>query len=202
MSFIGLLRHGETETGKVYRGWTDDPLTATGWQQMRESTTRLTQWDLIVSSPLQRCACFARQFAETHAIPYQKDARLKEIDFGQWEGCSAKEIMATSPTALQNFWRDPIAHPPPGGESLDQFQSRVIETWEKLSIDFAQQKMLLVTHGGVIRVLLSHLQNTDLNRLFEIEVKHAAILGLQMDGAELNQLLTSAESIESYLNQN
>ncbi|MEJ2620973.1 MAG: alpha-ribazole phosphatase [Candidatus Thiodiazotropha sp.] len=172
MSFIGLLRHGETAGGSVYQGWTDVPLTTKGWQQMRKSTARLTKWDQIISSPLQRCRCFAREFAKAHAIPYFEDTRLRELNFGQWEGCSAKQIMSTSPESLQNFWRDPVAHPPPGGETLGHFQSRVVEAWKRLSIDFPQQKILLITHGGVIRILLCHLQQRDLNQLFDIEVKH------------------------------
>ena len=100
MNFVGLLRHGETEGGNVYRGWHDDPMTSTGWRQMKISTTRLTHWDQIISSPLQRCSSFAKRFAQTHAIPYKEDARLMEIHFGQWEGYSAKQIMATSPTEL------------------------------------------------------------------------------------------------------
>jgi alpha-ribazole phosphatase len=202
MSFIGLLRHGETEGGNIYRGWTDAPLTARGWQQMRKSTTRLTKWDQIISSPLQRCSCFAREFAEAHAIPYFEDTRLRELNFGQWEGCSAKQIMATSPGTLQNFWLNPVAHPPPGGESLDHFQSRVVEAWERHSIEYSQQKILLITHGGVIRILLCHLQHKDLSQLFDIDVKHAATFGLQMRGADLDRLLTSVESIETHLQRN
>jgi alpha-ribazole phosphatase len=201
MSFIGLLRHGETEGGRVYRGWTDAPLTALGWQQMRNSTARLTQWDQIITSPLQRCSSFAKEFAEAHAIPCFEEARLRELHFGQWEGRSAKQILSTAPEALQNFWRDPLAHPPPGGESLEYFQSRVVKAWERLLADHPQQKILLITHGGVIRVLLRYLQQTDLNQLFDIEVKHAAMFGLQMRGGDLDRLLTSAESMEIQLNQ-
>jgi alpha-ribazole phosphatase len=201
MSFVGLLRHGETKGGKIYRGWKDDPLTATGWKQMKSSTARLTQWDRIISSPLQRCSCFAKRFAQTHAIPYQEEAKLMEINFGEWEGLRAEEIIKTSPTALYNFWSDPLIHSPPGGESLSHFQSRVVEAWERLSEHYLGQKLLLVTHAGVIRILLSQLQQTALDRLFEIDVKHAAVFGLQLQGGNLELLLSSAKAIETHLNQ-
>jgi alpha-ribazole phosphatase len=197
--FIGLLRHGESAGGNTYRGWTDDPLTATGWQQMWHSTTQLTRWDQVISSPLQRCARFAQAFANLHAIPFHEEPGLKEINFGQWEGCSADLIMERSPNDLYNFWRDPLNHTPAGGEPLLTFQARVLEAWERICQAYPGQRLLLVTHGGVIRILLSHMQQAPIDRLFEIEVRHASLFGLKMSGGSLQQLTTSTKSIAHYL---
>jgi len=63
-----LLRHGETEGGARYWGRTDVPLSSRGWRQMRTAVTGRS-WDLIVSSPLRRCATFAEALAEEIAVP-------------------------------------------------------------------------------------------------------------------------------------
>ena len=59
MAVIDLIRHGEPEGGRRYRGATDDPLTAAGWRQMEAAVAGLS-WQRIYSSPLVRCADFAR----------------------------------------------------------------------------------------------------------------------------------------------
>lgn len=195
MSFVGLLRHGEVEGGNVYRGRTDHPLSETGWAQMHLATAEFNQWDRIVSSPLQRCAAFAGEFAHTLGIPLTLEAGLVEIDFGAWEGLSAADLMETSPLALADFWRDPLNHTPPGGEPLVRFRERVVETWEMLYRNHKGERLLLVTHGGVIRMLLSQLQGWPLDRLLEIEVKHAAFFGLQMAEGSLKRIFTSAAAM-------
>ena len=60
---LDLLRHGETESGGGFRGSLDDALTARGWAQMRTAVEG-GRWDLLVSSPLQRCRAFAEELAQ------------------------------------------------------------------------------------------------------------------------------------------
>jgi alpha-ribazole phosphatase len=199
MNFVGLLRHGEAQGGNVYRGRTDDPLSETGWAQMNLAMAEFEQWDRIVSSPLRRCAAFAGEFAHTLGIPLVLEGGLAEIDFGRWEGCSAAELMETSPLALADFWRDPLNHPPPGGEPLVRFRERVVETWETLWRNHTGERLLLVTHGGVIRMLLCHLQGRSLDRFLEIEVKHAALFGLQIVEGSLKQVFTSRVAMLAWL---
>jgi broad specificity phosphatase PhoE len=202
MSFVGLLRHGAVEGGEVYRGRTDDPLSPIGFVRMWEALSGLNQWDLIVSSPLRRCAVFAKEFAHYHGIPLSLEPGLSEIDFGEWEGRSSAELMQTSPTALTEYWRDPCNHTPPGGESLLRFHQRVIETWDALQRGRDGRRLLLVTHGGVIRILLCHLQGWPLERILEIEVKHTALFGLLVTQASLKRLFTSRTSMAAWLERN
>ncbi len=63
---VDLLRHGEPEGGNKYRGALDDPLSELGWAQMRAATGDRCPWQAIVSSPLRRCAAFARELANRH----------------------------------------------------------------------------------------------------------------------------------------
>ncbi len=173
-----LLRHGSVIGGVCFRGSTDDALTAEGWQQMWDSVQGQPRWDRIVSSPLQRCASFARELAKRSAIPYTLDARLREIHFGAWEGRTTANVHAATPDALQRFWTDPTTFTPPEAESLLAFQTRVLACWQRLQQSHEGQRLLIVTHGGVIRVLLCHLLEHPLARLQEFPVAHGALLRL------------------------
>ena len=66
--YIDLLRHGQPDGGDRFRGVRDDPLSETGWQQMRTSVNEMASWDVVVTSPLRRCADFAAELCERHGI--------------------------------------------------------------------------------------------------------------------------------------
>jgi alpha-ribazole phosphatase len=172
---VGFLRHGEVEGGNRFRGHTDDPLTSAGLSQMFAAIADSDRWDRVISSPLIRCAAFSSAFARQNALPLSFDTRLKEIDFGVWEGRSAAELMAEAPEALTRFWRDPDRYPPPGGESLAHFQARLLDAWHNILSAHAGQRLLIVTHGGVIRVLLCHVFEVDVSRWHEFEVLHGQL---------------------------
>jgi broad specificity phosphatase PhoE len=173
-AFVDLLRHGETAGGTRYRGRTDDPLTPEGWQQMRTATAR-GEWDRIVTSPLQRCRAFAAELAATRGIDLEVDPRLQEMDFGSWEGRTAEELMAEDRDALLRFWADPVAHPPPGGETLAALSLRVLDAWADLASGGRGARVLVVSHGGPIRVILGHLSGIAPAALITIQVPHGSL---------------------------
>jgi len=172
---IDLLRHGETRAGSVYLGRTDAPLSEHGYRQMAEALTDAPHYDAVLSSPLARCAAFAQDYAQLHGLPLHHDARFQEMDFGAWDGRSAAEIAAADAGALENFWRDPVVFTPPQAEPLPSFQARVLAAWRELPARYPGQHVLLVTHGGVMRIILCHLQQRPLNELLSLAVPHAAL---------------------------
>lgn len=176
---IGLLRHGEVEGGSRFRGHTDDALTSVGLQQMRAATAG-GHWDRVISSPLARCAAFANVFARQHSMPLTFDARLKEIHFGAWEGRTAAELMQTDADALARFWAHPFDDPPPGGEPPTQFQARVLDAWKDIVAGHTGQRVLVVTHGGVIRMLLCQVTGVPAARLQEFMVGHGQLHGVRI----------------------
>ncbi|MEE9358392.1 MAG: alpha-ribazole phosphatase family protein [Sedimenticolaceae bacterium] len=180
MSLLGLLRHGEVQGGECFRGHTDDPLTDIGLEQMKAATNGDYHWDRVITSPLERCASFARTFAMQHSLPLTFDDRLKEMYFGTWEGCTASEIIDEDPNLLTKFWTDPDKHSPPYGEPLSIFQARVLDAWNNVLYYHAGQRVLIVTHGGVIRVVLCHVQQRPVGKLLEIEVKHGALYTMRV----------------------
>lgn len=171
---IELLRHGATAR-RGFLGSLDEPLTLHGLEQMRAAVRDGGPWDVAVSSPLARCAAFAREFAERQGIALHFDERLRELHFGEWEGMSAEQLMQTRPDALTRFWDDPWRHAPPGGETLGAFEERVLTAWRDLVRRYARHGVLVIAHGGVIRMILCHVRGLSRTALLRIEVRHASL---------------------------
>jgi alpha-ribazole phosphatase len=177
---LDLLRHGETELGGGLRGSLDDALTEHGWAQMRQAVEAAGPWDVLVSSPLQRCGLFADELGARLGLPVQREAGVRELHFGEWEGRSAAQIMQTQADALGQFWNDPYAFTPPGGEPVLAFAERVLNSIRRLAGEHAGQRVLLVTHGGVMRLLLAQARGLPRAQLLQVEVAHAALVHLHV----------------------
>ena len=173
-----LMRHGEAEGGERYRGSTDDILSARGWEQMRAAVGDACPWEGIVSSPLKRCAEFAVELAQRHGLPLELDARLQEIHFGDWEGKTAAELLLSHPQHIARFWNDPLQNPPPGAEPLPHFEARVLAAWSEHLARQAGKQVLIITHGGPIRMIVGHMQGLPWPERLGINVPHASIVSL------------------------
>ena len=182
---LDLLRHGETELGGGLRGSLDDALTANGWTQMRAAVVDGGPWDRIVSSPLQRCARFAAELGEQLNLSVHLDKDLQELHFGAWEGQSAAALMETDAEALGLFWADPYGFTPPQGEPVSAFSARVLAAVARLQAAYAGERILLVSHGGVMRLLLAQARSLPREQLLNVEVGHSALFALtvEADGA-------------------
>jgi alpha-ribazole phosphatase len=174
MNQLSLLRHGLTQTAGRYCGSTDVELTDEGWRQM-EAAAGVQAWERIVSSPLRRCAAFAAQVASRLALPVTYDRDWREMHFGDWEGHSIEELSKSDAAALERFWADPLAHPPPGAESLAALQQRVLAAHARIA---GLPRTLVVTHGGPIRILLGQRDGLSLSALAALHVPHGALIAL------------------------
>lgn len=177
---LDLLRHGETELGGGLRGSLDDALTPRGWEQMHAAVAAGGPWDRLVSSPLQRCARFAEQLGARLGVPVHLEKDLQELHFGTWEGRSAAALMETDAEALGRFWADPYGFTPPGGEPVLEFSARVLAALERLHQAYAGQRILLVSHGGVMRLLLARARGLPREQLLNVEVAHGALFSLAL----------------------
>lgn len=175
---IHLLRHGEVVGGKAFRGSTDVALTDNGWQQMLNAVANLPL-DVIVSSPLTRCSEFAHKHAKELAKKIHIEPRLQEIHFGDWEDKHPEQVMQEDAQTLKLFWEDPWNCTPPGAESLVSFQQRVLNAWHHMLETFRGQHLLVVTHGGVIRILLSHVYHHPREQLLQLDVDYASLHTIQ-----------------------
>lgn len=172
---LSLLRHGATELAGGFRGSIDDALTPEGWAQMHAAVADAGPWDLIVSSPLQRCAAFAQVLASERGVPLVLEADLRELHFGAWEGQTALALMAEQETELGQFWNDPYAFTPPDGEPVLAFAQRVLAAIERLAAEQGGRHVLVISHGGVMRLLLAQVRGLPREQLLHVDVAHAGL---------------------------
>ncbi len=148
-----VVRHCRTEynTRRVYCGRTDIPLSEEGLREAEDLARRVRglEFDLILTSPLTRARQTAQALARGRDIPVTPDVRLLEIDFGAMEGRSITLPEAEPPRV--NFavrW--------PGGESSLDAAARVYPLLRELPERVPGKNILLVTHGGLCRVIRSY----------------------------------------------
>ncbi|HUG07041.1 MAG TPA: histidine phosphatase family protein [Candidatus Limnocylindria bacterium] len=149
-----FVRHGESEANAAHRfaGRTDSPLTQRGRQQAKAVAEALANvhFDRIVSSPLSRCRDTALVIARRHQLPLDLEPDLVEIDVGEKTGVPFDEVRGLPEWSDDGFvaW--------PRGETLDQVLSRAHRVITRIAAESAGQRVLVVGHGGVTRILMSH----------------------------------------------
>lgn len=151
---IDVLRHGKVLTPNLFCAGSNEPLSAEGWQQLRR-TTRNYKPDHILCSPSLRCSQFAEEFSSQHALTVQIEPRIQEMNFGRWIGKTSQELWESDQAGMQQLWSEPLSFTAPQGESMLAFIHRVQAVWRDITTLYTGQRSLLVTHGGVIRVLLA-----------------------------------------------
>ncbi|VAW97240.1 Alpha-ribazole-5'-phosphate phosphatase [hydrothermal vent metagenome] len=187
-TIIDLMRHGETTSGSCYIGSTDSILSETGWQQMRGASLGYAPWDMIISSPLKRCRLFAEELSAINNIPLTMEESIQEINFGDFEGKTAKQLMQLDPQAIKNFWKDPINNTPPNGEHYRLFKNRVTNAWQKIIIKVINKHVFLVSHAGVIRTIVQTVLEMPESNLFRLDIKHGGITRIELTGNALEAM--------------
>ncbi|WP_024870845.1 alpha-ribazole phosphatase family protein [Tolumonas lignilytica] len=159
-AIIDLLRHGSVAGDAGLYGHNDIALSEVGWQQMQQSVNVDLQYQQIFSSPLQRCQLFAQDYSQRHSIHLTIAPELKEMNFGSWDGLSFEQLQHCW-ADLEQFWKKPAEITPPNGESLMHFKNRITQQWEALLQQCKGSQTLVVTHAGVIRMILAQLLCVD-----------------------------------------
>ncbi|NLS12933.1 alpha-ribazole phosphatase [Vibrio sp. SM6] len=157
---IYLVRHGKVQGASALYGRTD---VAVADEEQQRLLHRLNQRNLAVngvfSSPLSRCYNLAMHYAMKHHWDLNVLADFQEIDFGILDGVAFDRMEEKQPW-FDVFSRDPVTTQIPQGESLSQFHQRVTTQWQAL-IERNESSLLVVTHGGVIRLLVAHALGMD-----------------------------------------
>ena len=173
---IDMLRHGKCEGGDIFRGTTDVLLTADGLASMKDSCRKaMCKWDIIVSSPLLRCCKFSEQLSHEMSIPYEVDDRLREMSFGDWDGESIDKIRNEFHDQIQIWAKNPTAFTPPNAENIHALNQRIDVFRNDIQARYSGKHLLLVTHGGVFRVLLAQVLGMPLKNISNIDVPYACL---------------------------
>lgn len=177
---VVLLRHGETTYHGRFNGQARSQLTALGWQQMREAIGTC-RFQRIITSPLPRCAEFAERLAVEQGLPLDPEPDFMEMDFGDWEGCTSEEIHLRDPDHLGAFWADPETIAPPNGETLAAMRERVLAAWRRRQPGLVDEQVLIITHAGVIRLLIMELLDASREGFWRIPVPYASLSCIQLN---------------------
>jgi alpha-ribazole phosphatase/probable phosphoglycerate mutase len=164
VTIILLARHGQSDWNATRRwqGHADRPLTEKGRAQAKALAERLAhiELDAVYSSDLHRAADTARVVAESQGLGLIQLPELREVDVGSWSGLTREDAEERFPEGFAR-WRDGF----PGwddGEDYDEMAQRVIGAVIEIALAHADERALVVSHGGPIRAI------------------HAAALGLDV----------------------
>ena len=185
-----FVRHGEIESNrkKVYAGWNDEGLTATGWRQAKDAAEQLLNYNIeaIYCSPLRRTVQTAKIIADLLNQMIIVDEHFKELKLGIWEGMSEEEIVRRFPSELHQWNVRPADFLLEGRETLGQLLKRVLRGMAEIASVNSKKSILVVTHVAIIRVLLLYFQNMHLNLYRTIPIPNGEIF--PFEGIGLQQL--------------
>ena len=176
---LHLVRHGEVDEAyhEVFGGQIDMELSPNGQEQAKRLAKFLADrhFDRIYRSPMVR----VRQTAEPLLDALGQEAEviddLREVDFGVWTGYKWQEIRgkfdADAEDWLLHLENNDIAE----AESMDGYRSRIQGSLERMMEEGAGQDLLVLCHGGVIRMLLSLLFEESFSKMDRYEVDFASL---------------------------
>jgi len=180
---ILLIRHGKTDWNDVrrFQGRTDVPLNEEGLSQARKVADRVSSWpvDAVYSSPLQRALRTAEAVASRHGKEPVVVEDLTEMNFGPWEGAGIRTLRERDPGFMREWLKDPFFHMPAGSETWDEVRGRVGRAI-RMVLDSAHKHVVIVSHGGITRVLLALLLNLDPHTVWNLRSSNCAISGIEL----------------------
>jgi broad specificity phosphatase PhoE len=171
MTRLILIRHGETKynSQKRYCGFSNPPLNRKGISQVKRLSRKL--WKLrihrVYSSDLKRaCQSAGLIFGKS---PVKKLSGFREINFGKIEGLKYKEVNAKFPGFYARWASDPVGIKFPGGESLREFNKRILDMLSKIVSRNEGKTVAIAAHAGPIRVILCKALKLDLTEFWKKE---------------------------------
>ena len=180
-----FIRHGLTLWNHEFRyqGHTDIELSDEGVRQAQSLQKRLAveNIDAIYSSDLSRALQTASIIARPHRLEVVADPRLREVNFGVWEGLNYKEIELRYPELLKVWLETPHLLQVPQAETFLAMQDRALRCIREIIAAKPSGSMAVVSHGGTIAALLCALLEQPLNRMWDYKQKNAAVSILTID---------------------
>ncbi|MGQ9808027.1 MAG: histidine phosphatase family protein [Armatimonadota bacterium] len=179
---LTLVRHGESQWNaiRVIQGHLDSPLSEAGRAQARALSAVLRQgeYDCVFSSDLSRAM-------ETGRLALGSDAeiiaepRLREHCFGRWQGLSPEDVQRRFPDEWSRYRADPLTVRPEGGESVTDLRDRVAGLLDEWHERLAGRRVLVFTHGGVVRVSVMVALGLPLSPWGRLRVPNASVTSLE-----------------------
>lgn len=184
---LDLVRHASTGRAGHFDGRTDPPLLPGAADAVRGGCAGMA-WSRVISSPRQRARDTAQALAGAQAVPVEIVEDWAEWDFGDWDGRHRDAIAAdeASRRALQAFYQDPGANPPPNAEPWAAFEARIERALRALAAQDDASPVLVVSHAGPLRLALALACGLPLASLWAVRIDYGTRLRLRVrtDGAD------------------
>ena len=176
----------------IIQGQTDTELNDTGIQKTVETALFLEDYrfDHIYSSNLKRARKTASFIADKLDIEIMESKKLREIDFAEWEGLNFEEIAAQYPDNMEVWKNDPLKNGAPGGENISEFAARINSFFDQLLEEHKGEKLIVVTHGGVIKIYLREVLSMKSKSFKQFQIDNTSLTELKFydDNAILTKL--------------
>jgi probable phosphoglycerate mutase len=177
MTELVLIRHGETDMNRELRfqGQVNVGLNATGLEQARRLAARMTgeKADAVYVSDLLRARQTAEPIAGELALQPVPECGLREQDFGRVDGMRVDDIQRDHPQAWAGWLRFEEDFAMPEGETTRAFHARVMEAVQRVVAAHPNQKVVVVTHGGVLDMIYRTARSLGLNGPRQSEIPNA-----------------------------
>lgn len=179
-----LIRHGECEGSGSYIGrGSDVELTEDGSKQIHRLSKKLKYFDYIYTSTMKRCLETTEIISGYIPSIIIKNKNIEEIDFGEWEGKKYSEFLSYNYNRYQKWINDPVNNKPPGGESLNDLKTRVLELIPELEIYINDDKVwniAITSHKGPLSILLLYFLKLDLSFFWNFRIDRGSVSKLNI----------------------
>ena len=178
-----LVRHGETAWDRPgrFRGRADVPLSHAGRRQARLVGARLARHPVsaVYASPLARATETAWAIARHHDLEPTQCEALVDMDCGDWQGRTTREIEAENPAGFAYWLAQPSRAWIPGGEAVAHVRARVAHLVNDIATRRPGQTVVLVSHDMVSRALMTAVLGLPLDAVRRIAQDNAALTAFE-----------------------
>jgi broad specificity phosphatase PhoE len=188
MSEILFIRHAETDSMGTFCGSSDPDVNDSGMEQI---AGLLAGWrgekrfggpvEAVFSSDLRRARTTGEALAGAFDLTCVVRPGLREIDFGAWEGLSWDEVWESHREYAERWTAEFPKLPAPGGEPYEAFRERVLAEVKELTALAHGRQIAVVTHGGVLRVILTELLNVSEAAAWERTRGYCCVVGYGLE---------------------
>ncbi len=179
---IILIRHGETEwnSQKRMQGHSNSDLSEVGRGQIQAlgELMKNVSFDHIYSSDSLRTRQTAEAITQYSGHTLQFDQRIREKNLGVFEGLTSTEAKERHPEVYRLFKTAGANYVIDEGESTQQLLERALEFSEEIRLRHPQERVVMVTHGGVVRVLMKYALGLSIDSPTRFIIKNTGIFGL------------------------
>lgn len=188
-----LIRHGETawNADGRFQGQQNTPLNEAGRTQARITARALADqhFDALYTSDLARAAQTAELIAAPHGLPSCPDDRLREVSFGEWEGLALPEIAVRWPELIAAWRADLLRTRPPGGETLEELQTRINAAVRDIHRRLPDGHVAIVAHGGSLRAIVTLALGADLSMFRRLRLDNCSLSMVKVDSEQCSLVL-------------